>query len=306
LGLKEIPTPHEKKTIPHALQHRHVFFAHSYKYQSGWKDTLARFTSGGGEILDLEYLVYDDGKRVAAFGKEAGFAGAALSLMVWANQKINGLEHVYPAVNSYNYKSELIEEIKGLLKTVNATPSVLVIGSKGRVGTGSLECFHSVGLNDVIQWNSSDTSQPGPYLRIAQVDVCVNAILLSPHKPKNIFLDMATVERANRDQSRKLTVLGDVSCDCSNPKNPFPMSDHCTSFSDPVNRINTTGLPLDVISIDHLPTMVPREASQEFSKLLLPHLLTLKNFTFEKKNVDNENVRIWQRARDLFHAKIHE
>ena len=47
---------------------------------------LRSFARGGGTLLDLEFLQDDRGRRVAAFGYHAGFAGAALALETWAWQ----------------------------------------------------------------------------------------------------------------------------------------------------------------------------------------------------------------------------
>lgn len=75
LGLKELPDR------PTELRHRHIFFGHAYKQQPGAADLLRRFAAGGGELLDLEYLVDDDGRRLAAFGFWAGYLGAALAVL---------------------------------------------------------------------------------------------------------------------------------------------------------------------------------------------------------------------------------
>jgi len=53
-------------------------------------------------------------------------------------------------------------------------------------------------------------------------------------------------------------------------------------------------LPLSVISIDHLPSLLPREASEAFSAALLPSLLQLKDW---------KNVRVWKQAEKLFREK---
>ena len=69
-GLKELPedgTP---------LTHRHIMFGHAYKGQPAGQILLKRFKAGGGTLYDLEYLVDETGRRVAAFGYWAGFAGA--------------------------------------------------------------------------------------------------------------------------------------------------------------------------------------------------------------------------------------
>jgi saccharopine dehydrogenase (NAD+, L-lysine-forming) len=80
LGLKELP----EDGAP--LVHRHIFFGHAYKGQPGAATLLARFRTGGGALYDLEYLTDADGRRVAAFGYWAGYAGAAAGLMAWAAQ----------------------------------------------------------------------------------------------------------------------------------------------------------------------------------------------------------------------------
>ena len=45
---------------------------------------LRRFRDGGGTLYDLEYLTDENGRRMAAFGYWAGYAGAAVSLKAWA------------------------------------------------------------------------------------------------------------------------------------------------------------------------------------------------------------------------------
>lgn len=75
VGLKELPDE------PAGLTHRHIFFGHAYKRQPGAEPLLRRFLSGGGALLDLEYLVDDEGRRLAAFGYWAGYLGAALAVL---------------------------------------------------------------------------------------------------------------------------------------------------------------------------------------------------------------------------------
>ena len=50
-------------------------FGHAYKGQHSGRALLQRFKAGGGTLYDLEYLVDEDGRRVAAFGYWAGYAG---------------------------------------------------------------------------------------------------------------------------------------------------------------------------------------------------------------------------------------
>jgi saccharopine dehydrogenase (NAD+, L-lysine-forming) len=57
------------------LRHQHICFSYAYKQQSGWKELLNRFVDGGGKLLDIEYLVDSQGKRLATFTRTAGYIG---------------------------------------------------------------------------------------------------------------------------------------------------------------------------------------------------------------------------------------
>jgi saccharopine dehydrogenase (NAD+, L-lysine-forming) len=54
---------------------------------------------------------------------------------------------------------------------------------------------------------------------------------------------------------------------------------------------------LSVISIDHLPTLLPREASEQFSNDLLPSLLELPG---------RKTAKVWTDAERLFNEKQKE
>jgi hypothetical protein len=75
----------------------------------------------------------------------------------------------------------------------------------------------------------------------------------------------------------------------------------CTAFpvccTDTSLSSRSENPPLHVISIDHLPTLLPREASEQFSADLLPSLLELKN---------RDTARVWLEAAKLFQEKLGE
>jgi saccharopine dehydrogenase (NAD+, L-lysine forming) len=61
---------------------------------------------------------------------------------------------------------------------------------------------------------------------------------------------------------------------------------------------NRAGNPsLEVISIDHLPTLLPREASEQFSGDLLPSLLEFP---------DREHARVWADNKRLYEMRLAE
>jgi len=120
--------------------------------------------------------------------------------------------------------------------------------------------------------------------------IFVNCIYLSDPIPPFI-----APESLNSD-SRKLSVVCDVSCDTTNPHNPIPIYSINTTFDKPTVAVDVKqGPPLSVISIDHLPSLMPREASEAFSSALLPHLQKLK---------DRKSTAVWSGAEKLFNEKV--
>jgi saccharopine dehydrogenase (NAD+, L-lysine-forming) len=139
LGLKELPESDEP------LPHVHIQFAHCYKQQAGWSKILSRFHRGGGSLYDLEFLTDASGRRVAAFGFHAGFAGAAAGALAFAAQKKGKpLGHLEPYANEEAMVSAVKAELGGNGKGVKA----LVIGALGRCGRGAVDLFRKIGLEE--------------------------------------------------------------------------------------------------------------------------------------------------------------
>ncbi|KAK4454776.1 hypothetical protein QBC34DRAFT_392589 [Podospora aff. communis PSN243] len=290
VGLKEL----EEKEFP--LKHVHVQFAHCYKQQGGWETVLARFPRGGGTLLDLEFLVDDRGRRVAAFGFHAGFAGAALALEVWAWQ-LNHTEP-FPGVSSYPNEDALIADVKaaveGGAKKAGRMPRVIVIGALGRCGSGAVAALRKAGVpeDNILKWDMAETAPGGPFKDITESDVFINCIYLSGGGVPP-FVNLESLQTPDR----KLSVVCDVSADTTSPFNPVPIYTVATTFDKPTVPVDglKSGPPLSVISIDHLPSLLPREASEAFSHDLLPSLLALNDW---------QNHPVWARAKKLFDEKV--
>ncbi|KAK0633000.1 hypothetical protein B0T14DRAFT_574682 [Immersiella caudata] len=290
VGLKEL----EEKEFP--LKHVHVQFAHCYKQQGGWETVLARFPRGGGTLLDLEFLVDDRGRRVAAFGFHAGFAGAALALQVWAWQLIHS--EPFPGVSSFPNEDALITDVKSAIeegaKKAGHPPRVIVIGALGRCGSGAVAALRKAGVPEdhILKWDMAETAVGGPFKEVTESDVFVNCIYLSSKLPSD-FVNLESLQTSDR----KLTVVCDVSADTTSPFNPVPIYTVATTFDKPTVPVDglKSGPPLSVISIDHLPSLLPREASEAFSHDLLPSLLALDNW---------RNHPVWARAKTLFDEKV--
>lgn len=282
LGLKEL----EEEDFP--LIHEHIQFAHCYKDQAGWQKVLRRYRDGNGVLYDLEFLNDDKGRRVAAFGFYAGFAGAALALQTWAFRKIDGSS--LPPVEPYPNENALIANIKDNLAKIQSQkkPKVLIIGALGRCGSGAVDLCRKVGIpeENIIKWDMAETAKGGPFTEIVDADIFVNCIYLSSPISPFITMDLLNTE------TRTLRVIVDVSADTTNPYNPIPVYTIATTFDKPTVPVEVTAGPsLDVISIDHLPTLLPREASETYSDDLLPSLLQLDH---------RDTAPVWANAKKIY------
>jgi saccharopine dehydrogenase (NAD+, L-lysine forming) len=272
-GLKELPedgTP---------LTHRHILFGHAYKGQPSGQVLLARFGTGGGMMYDIEYLVNKEGRRVAAFGYWAGYAGAAVALKCWAAQqhgRIAGPVSVYGGSSAL--RGDLTAELDN---TGKPRPNAMVIGALGRVGTGSADLCEAMGMR-VTKWDMAETAQGGPFPGILTHDIFFNCILARPGTP--VF-----VPTSAKTAPRVLSVIGDIACDPDSDFSPIKVYDRTTTWDHPALRVHDSP-PLDVTAIDNLPSMLPVESSTDFAEQLLPSLLSLDTLT----------SGVWGRAKATF------
>ncbi|KAJ1340442.1 hypothetical protein BSLG_004961 [Batrachochytrium salamandrivorans] len=237
-------------TIEHCSQR--IFNDSEYERMAG--KMLNRFVRGSGLLLDLEFLE-KKGRRVAAFGYHAGYAGAAVGLDIWCHQQLAPPSSPVPKQHPFANESELIKYLKSRLgkacKAAGKMPSIMVIGALGRCGSGACDLARA---------------------------------------PITPFLTKTMLQ----DPSRVLSVLTDVSCDATNPHNPIPVYYGASTFDDPVIKVEAGSVSLDVIAIDHLPTLLPREASEAFCNDLLPSLLDL---------MQPIRSSVWTGAAALFYKK---
>jgi saccharopine dehydrogenase (NAD+, L-lysine forming) len=275
LGLKELPDEN------FSLIHKHIYFAHAYKEQTGWQDILGRFKRGGGTLYDLEFLKDETGRRVAAFGYWAGYAGAAVAVDVWVKQQ-QGKELLSCEV--YTDQKSWIEKLKNDLENISHKPTSMVMGALGRSGKGASDLFAALDL-DVLKWDMAETKEGGPFPEILQHNIFINCVLLFDKTPPFLTKEMLKGER-------KLSVISDVSCDPTGPVNPLPIYDRITTMTNPVLKIETGSEPLDLIAIDHLPSLLPKESSLDYEQQLLPHLKDLKM-----------GSTVWDGAKEIFRAK---
>lgn len=251
LGLKELPAQ------PRTLRHRHIFFGHAYKGQTGSGDLLARFTAGGGVLLDLEYLTDDSGRRLAAFGYWAGYLGAVLAVL----HRREALDLPLQPRGRSQWDARLRASAR------STTDRAVVIGALGRSGRGACDALVTAGI-DPVRWDVEET-RVLDRLALLGSDILVNTVLVTQPIPP--FLTPADLDAPERH----LSVVADVTCDVDSACNVLPVYDTVTDWDQPVRQLRAGDRGLDIIAVDNLPSLLPVEASVAFSAELWPQLLRL-------------------------------
>ncbi|WP_405775359.1 saccharopine dehydrogenase [Streptomyces sp. NBC_00859] len=266
LGLKELPSDCA------SLTHRHIYFGHAYKGQSGACELLGRFTAGGGTLLDLEYLTADTGQRLAAFGYWAGYVGAALAVL----HRRRRLETPLRPTD--------LGTLDALLTEPGTTGSALVVGALGRSGRGACDALERAGFTPT-RWDMAETADLDR-AALLDHDILVNTVLMS--RPAPPFLTGQDL-----DGPRRLSLVADVTCDVTSACNVLPVYTELTDWERPVRRLRDGDRPADLVAIDNLPSLLPVEASRAFSAELRPLLAGLSGAD-----------PVWARCRDAFATAV--
>lgn len=98
-------------------------------------------------MYDIEFLNDASGRRVAAFGFHAGFAGSAAGALALAAQRQGkplGL------LEPYENETAMISDVKAKLGGSGKGVKALVIGALGRCGRGAVDLFRKIGLNEYV------------------------------------------------------------------------------------------------------------------------------------------------------------
>lgn len=249
VGLKEIDC------LTKLLNHKHLYFSHSYKNQYGSNLILSEFKKSNSIIYDFEYFLYENKKRIISFGFYAGVVGAILGLLQYVfkknyNDNISDLKYC----NNQNELLDILIPFKDDLKGLN----VGIIGYNGNCGKGVISIMDKLHI-------SYDNITKFSNIKKFDYDIFYNCILLKPDN-NEVFFDENSIFTKN-------TVIVDVSCDCYVKNNPIKLYNECTTWKSPVYNYNKY---VDIISISNLPSLLPKDSSNYFSKICIELLLEMK------------------------------
>ena len=297
LGVKEI----DKRTfIPGKT---YMFFAHVAKKQQHNLGMFMEMAERKLTLIDFEYLTDDKGRRVVAFGRHAGIVGAYNGLRA-RGIKTNKFK-LKPA-----YQCHDLDEMWAGLRKIELQPGLkILLTGEGRVSSGAIETLN---VANVVQVKPEDFlnrqfevpvfCQAGPqhytkhkegrefnfshfakfpneyesaFLPFAQVtDILITGHYWDPRSP-HFF----TKEDMKKNDFR-ISVIADISCDVNGP---IPTTHRATTISDPFYAYNphlgieepafSRPTNITVMSIDNLPGELPRDASQDFGRMLITNVL---------------------------------
>jgi saccharopine dehydrogenase (NAD+, L-lysine-forming) len=256
LGLKELPDE------SFALRHRHMYFAHAYEHQRNAADLLERFRRGGGMLYDLEQIKDRFGAQLVTGGAGyfAGLAAATACIDIW-KQKQQNEALPYRVPRQFLSMTELVIYARHLVCDDFQRPRILVIGHRGKSGSGVTRLLDEVGL--AYDWSEKITADRLALReRLHEYELIFNCIKLSHDTP--LFLNNCMI-----GSRTKIRLIGDISCEATHPRNPLALYSTPTSFTEPVHR---TKSGIDVMAIDNITAMLPVECSEILSEQIFPFL----------------------------------
>ena len=248
VGLKELPDE-----IDH-YSYNHLYFSHTYKNQCNSNIILNKFKQKKGVIYDLEYFNTTDlnSTRLFAFGFYAGIAGCYM-----------GLLHYYLKLSGTNYNNNN-NTIQSMLNTINILaneysymiPRIAIIGN-GRCASGCIYMLNILKNQFTIFDRKSNMSNLKNY------NIIFNCILLNINDKVEPFITMDTLKSIHN-----INIIVDISCDYNNKYNPIAIYNTPTTFTSPIHTVED----VNIIAIDNLPSLLPKESSIYFSNKLVPYI----------------------------------
>lgn len=296
LGVKEVPVD---KLISGKS---YCFFAHVAKEQPYNQKLMRAFLDKGITHIDYEYLTDEVGQRLIAFGYWAGMVGAHNA--VWTYAQRTGTFEFPRLKDLYDYAAA-----KVVYKQLTLPPLRVVLTGTGRVGQGAARVLEDIGFTrlrpsdylsgagesvytqlHVRDYAKHPNGQPidkhhfyahgeeydsafAPYAKTS--DIFINGIFWDGKAPA-----FFTAEEMTSPDFR-IQVIGDVTCDIA-PAASVPSTLFASTIAEPVFGYDPAKgeavapyqpSAIDVMSIDNLPSELPRDASSAFGEVFVEKIL---------------------------------
>ncbi|MEL7250396.1 MAG: NAD(P)-dependent oxidoreductase [Bacteroidota bacterium] len=313
LGVKEVPI---EELIPGKT---YSFFSHTHKEQVYNRPLLKAILDKHIHLIDYEVLTDKLGRRVIAFGYFAGVVGAHNGFWTYAQR--TGAFELPRMRDLYNY-----EEAKGVYQKLELPPIKIALTGTGRVSTGAAQVLEDMGIRQVSPGDflREDYDEPvyaqlvsRDYLRhkdglpfdklhfyqhpeqyvsafepfAETADMMLNGIYWDSRAPAFFSQEQMSLPEF------KIKVIADITCDIA-PVSSIPSTLFASTIADPVfgfdPKMGQQTTPyqnhvIDMMTIDNLPSELPRDASTAFGKMyieqVLPHMLAPNSAMIERATI---------------------
>jgi len=254
VGLKEM------NQLEKLSNHKHVFFSHSYKNQIGSQTLLTKFAQSNSIIYDFEFFLDEKNKRIISFGFYAGIVGCLLGLLQYIHKTIYNIN-----ISNLNYWSNIKDVITMIRTDIFKNCRIGIVGPNGNCGKGVQYILNMLDI-DYHPIKREDNKS-----NLKEFDILYNCITLD-NSYNEIWFDKNMI-------FNKSIILCDISCDYSKPNNPIQIYNKATSWENPVYNYNDF---VDIIAINNLPSLLPKESSIYFSEKCSDLFLEVENETWKK------------------------
>jgi saccharopine dehydrogenase (NAD+, L-lysine forming) len=279
-----------------------LFFSHTAKEQPYNRKLLQAIARKKITLVDYEYLTRADKTRVVAFGRWAGIVGAYNGLRAYGMR--TGAFHLEPA-----WGLRGLNEMKQCLENVKAGRARISLTGGGRVAQGAVEILRAAGIREVTPeaylegaFNEAVFCRLDPWHYTRHRDgreFDFTHFISSPAEYENAFIPYAKKSDMyiachfwdpdspvllSSDDLRmpdiSLVVIADISCDIDGP---IASTIRASTIEEPLYGYDpATGkeVPdafaegvITVMAVDNLPGELPRDASEDFGRALMEHVI---------------------------------
>jgi saccharopine dehydrogenase (NAD+, L-lysine-forming) len=159
----------------------------------------------------------------------------------------------------YKSKLELLTNVSKCIAS-EKTLKIAVVGPNGRCGVGVINVLTYFNI-EFDKINREDTKK-----NLQEYDIIFNCIVLDK-KLNETWFDNNTIF------TKSITIV-DISCDYNSINNPIKLYEKLTTWKNPVYSYSYN---VDIISINNLPSLLPKDSSDEFSEILVGLILKFNN-----------------------------
>jgi hypothetical protein len=297
MGIKEVSVD---LLIPNKT---YCIFSHTMKGQPHNRKLLQTILEKKITLIDYEVLTNERGQRLIAFGRFAGMVGAHNAL--WTYGQRTGAFTLPRMKDCFDY-----EQAKKCYQQTQFPAVKIVVTGSGRVGQGAAEVLRDMGIREVLPEDFlsqnfgeaifthlhsrhymsrldgtpfiSDDFYLHPELFESHFsifanasDIFINGIYWNPKAPP--FFDKADM----RQPTFNIRVIADVTCDLA-PESSIPSTLKASTIANPVfgydpfTESETEPFQahvIDMMTIDNLPSEMPRDASAYFGAQFIQDIL---------------------------------